>query len=269
MMLKNVIRTTLAAAAVAALGLAGAAGAHDIKSIKVGYAISKTGPNAGGAATTNIPQYEMWVKEVNARGGLMLKSLGRRVPIEVVEYDDRSSSEEAVRAVERVGDLRADPQQVGAGQRTLAQPLRQRLALDQLHHQVVGRALAADVEQRADVRVVEAGDGLRLALEAGPDLLVGRQVLRQHLDRDLAAKAGVLRAVHLAHAAGAKRREDLVGAQLRSVLEHFGCLSYRRFASERMRPAVSRARAAGRVRGGVTTRRPDASPAASGMGRFP
>ncbi len=102
MMLKNVIRTTLAAAAVAALGLAGAAGAQDIKSIKVGYAISKTGPNAGGAATTNIPQYEMWVKEVNARGGLMLKSLGRRVPIEVVEYDDRSSSEEAVRAVERL-----------------------------------------------------------------------------------------------------------------------------------------------------------------------
>jgi branched-chain amino acid transport system substrate-binding protein len=102
MKLKNAVRTTLAAAAIAALALAGGAGAQDIKSIKIGYAISKTGPNAGGAATTNIPQYEMWVKEVNAKGGLMLKSVGKRVPIEVIEYDDRSNSEEAVRAVERL-----------------------------------------------------------------------------------------------------------------------------------------------------------------------
>lgn len=102
MKMKNAVRTTLAAAAIAALALAGGAGAQDIKSIKIGYAISKTGPNAGGAATTNIPQYEMWVKEVNAKGGLMLKSVGKRVPIEVIEYDDRSNSEEAVRAVERL-----------------------------------------------------------------------------------------------------------------------------------------------------------------------
>jgi branched-chain amino acid transport system substrate-binding protein len=99
----NIRMQSLAAAAfAAALGLAGSAGAQDVKSIKIGYAISKTGPNAGGAATTNIPQYEMWVKEVNARGGLMLKSVGKRVPIEVIEYDDRSNSEEAVRAVERL-----------------------------------------------------------------------------------------------------------------------------------------------------------------------
>lgn len=96
------IRTLATAAFAAALGLAGAAGAQDIKSIKIGYAISKTGPNAGGASVTQIPNYEMWVKEVNARGGLMLKSVGKRVPIEVIEYDDRSNSEEAVRAVERL-----------------------------------------------------------------------------------------------------------------------------------------------------------------------
>lgn len=95
-------RTLAVAAFAAALGLAGVAGAQDLKSIKIGYAIAKTGPNAGGASVTQIPNYEMWVKEVNARGGLMLKSLGKRVPIEVIEYDDRSNSEEAVRAVERL-----------------------------------------------------------------------------------------------------------------------------------------------------------------------
>lgn len=84
------------------LGLGGLAAAQAPTSIKIGYAISKTGPNAGGANVTQIPNYQLWVKEVNDKGGLMLKSIGKRVPIEVIEYDDRSNSEEAVRAVERL-----------------------------------------------------------------------------------------------------------------------------------------------------------------------
>ena len=84
------------------LGLGGVAAAQEPTSIKVGYAISKTGPNAGGANITQIPNYQLWVKEVNDKGGLMLKSIGKRLPIEVIEYDDRSNSEEAVRAVERL-----------------------------------------------------------------------------------------------------------------------------------------------------------------------
>ena len=42
----------------------------------------------------------MWVKEVNAAGGLKLGD--KRVPIEVVQYDDRSSAEEAARGLERL-----------------------------------------------------------------------------------------------------------------------------------------------------------------------
>lgn len=88
----------LAAVVAAASVLAGTASAQD--KVKIGYAISKTGPNAGGASITQIPNYEMWVKDVMAKGGLMVG--GKRVPIEVIEYDDRSNSEEAVRAVERL-----------------------------------------------------------------------------------------------------------------------------------------------------------------------
>ncbi|MEI7872604.1 MAG: amino acid ABC transporter substrate-binding protein [Alphaproteobacteria bacterium] len=94
------MRLTLRAlAALAAAALATAPVAAQDK-VKIGYAISKTGPNAGGATITQIPNYEMWVKEVNDKGGLMIG--GKRVPIEVMEYDDRSNSEEAVRAVERL-----------------------------------------------------------------------------------------------------------------------------------------------------------------------
>jgi branched-chain amino acid transport system substrate-binding protein len=88
----------LSATAIAALAFALPASAQD--KVKIGYAISKTGPNAGGASITQIPNYEMWVKDVMAKGGLKVGD--KRLPIEVVEYDDRSNSEEAVRAVERL-----------------------------------------------------------------------------------------------------------------------------------------------------------------------
>jgi branched-chain amino acid transport system substrate-binding protein len=88
----------LSATAVAALAFSRPASAQD--KVKIGYAISKTGPNAGGASITQIPNYEMWVKDVMAKGGLKVGD--KRLPIEVVEYDDRSNSEEAVRAVERL-----------------------------------------------------------------------------------------------------------------------------------------------------------------------
>ena len=98
----KVLLSVIAAAALASSAPMLAAQNAAPKTIKIGYAISKTGPNAGGANITQIPNYQLWVQEVNAKGGLMLKQFGKRIPIEVVEYDDRSNSEEAVRAVERL-----------------------------------------------------------------------------------------------------------------------------------------------------------------------
>jgi branched-chain amino acid transport system substrate-binding protein len=95
---KRLAAGLLAVAGAAAVGWGGAAEAQT--SVKIGYAISRTGPAAGGAAVTTIPNYELWVKEVNAAGGLKLGD--KRVPIEVVQYDDRSSAEEAAKALERL-----------------------------------------------------------------------------------------------------------------------------------------------------------------------
>jgi branched-chain amino acid transport system substrate-binding protein len=69
--------------------------------VKIGYAVSKSGANAAGAGMTTIPNYQLWVKEVNDAGGLKLPDGSTRM-IEVVEYDDRSSAEDAVRAIERL-----------------------------------------------------------------------------------------------------------------------------------------------------------------------
>src|SRR5215211_1610953 len=82
--------------------ISAAAHAQEPTSIKVGWAISKSGPNVGGATITLLNAYKLWVKDVNAAGGIMLKSINKKLPIEVIEYDDRSNSEEMIKAVERL-----------------------------------------------------------------------------------------------------------------------------------------------------------------------
>jgi len=116
-------------------------------------------------------------------------------------------------AAQRVGDLRAVAKHLLQRKRTLLEPLGQRLSLDQLHHEEVRAVLAADVEEGADVRVVQGGDGPRLTLEAGAQLLVGGKAGREYLDRHVAPESRVARPIDFPHAAGAERGDDLVGAK--------------------------------------------------------
>jgi branched-chain amino acid transport system substrate-binding protein len=89
-------------AALAAAALAGfTASAQAQDTLKIGWAISKTGPFAAGAGVTTLPNYQVWVKDVNDAGGINVG--GKKMKIEVIEYDDRSNSEEMIKAVERLG----------------------------------------------------------------------------------------------------------------------------------------------------------------------
>ena len=74
-------------------------------------------------------------------------------------------------------------------------------------------ALLADVVQRADVGVVQPGDGLRFALEPLPPLGLRGGVGGQHLDRDGAGDPRVARAVDLAHPSPAQEGDDFVRPQ--------------------------------------------------------
>ena len=99
--LLNIVCAAAALAGVAAC--AGGAAAQDApKSVKIGYAISLSGFNAPGAGLTTLPNYRLWVKEVNDAGGLMLKKYGKKVPIEVVEIDDNSKNEDLPRLTEKL-----------------------------------------------------------------------------------------------------------------------------------------------------------------------
>ena len=63
---------------------------------------------------------------------------------------------------------------------------------------------------------------LCFAREPREALRVIREQRRQDSDRDVAIECGVLRAIHLAHAARADRAEDFVRADMRAGLETHG-----------------------------------------------
>jgi hypothetical protein len=61
--------------------------------------------------------------------------------------------------------------------------------------------------------MIERREHLGLPLKSREPLGIRREHRRQHLDRDLTLQPGVRRAIHLAHAAGTKWRDDGIGAE--------------------------------------------------------
>ena len=125
----------LAAAAAAAVPVA----AQDIR---IGYAISRTGPFAAGAQITQEPNYIMWAEQVNAAGGLTVA--GKKRKVELVGFDDRSEPETMVRTYEKLMtsdkvDLILPPW--GTGMNFALMPLAQRHRYPMLSCTATGRKL--------------------------------------------------------------------------------------------------------------------------------
>jgi branched-chain amino acid transport system substrate-binding protein len=68
--------------------------------VRIGYAISRTGPFAAGAQISQEPNFILWAEQVNAAGGLNV--MGKRRKVELVGVDDRSEVETMVRSVEKL-----------------------------------------------------------------------------------------------------------------------------------------------------------------------
>ena len=95
----------------------------------------------------------------------------------------------------------------------LRDPLRQIVALDQLHHERRDAVGVLESVDGGDVRMIQRGEDFRFALEAGEPLGIGRERRREDLDRDLALQLRVRGAIDLAHAARADGDGDFVGAE--------------------------------------------------------
>jgi branched-chain amino acid transport system substrate-binding protein len=70
--------------------------------IRIGYAITTSGPLGPGAESTAISQYRLWNKLVNDAGGITLKKFNKKVPIELIAYDDRGQPDELIKLTERL-----------------------------------------------------------------------------------------------------------------------------------------------------------------------
>ncbi len=89
----------------------------------------------------------------------------------------------------------------------------QRLAFDILHRVKVDAALAADREDRHDIRVVQLGGGLGLDLKPAQLLGIERGREGEHLERHLAVERDLLGLEDDAHAAAANHAQDAEVAQ--------------------------------------------------------
>jgi branched-chain amino acid transport system substrate-binding protein len=70
--------------------------------IVIGQAVSLSGPLAFMHENTAGPVQELWVEEVNAAGGIYVEEYGRKLPIDLIVYDDASDVATMVRLVEKL-----------------------------------------------------------------------------------------------------------------------------------------------------------------------
>jgi hypothetical protein len=83
--------------------------------------------------------------------------------------------------VESIGNFDCRAQRLVEIQRTAIETSGERLALEMLHHEVIGAVVPADVVERTDVRVRQRADRLGFPLEAVAKHRIARQRGREDL----------------------------------------------------------------------------------------
>ena len=84
----------------ASLGLPLTACAKD--KITIGVAMPMSGPYAKSAAEMVLSSYELWADDVNARGGIYLKELNQKLPVQLIKYDAKSDPATCTKLAEKL-----------------------------------------------------------------------------------------------------------------------------------------------------------------------
>ena len=125
----------------------------------------------------------------------------------------------AMRFLQRLANLDGHAQQFRGRHRALLDALGERLALQIFHDEKIRAVLLADVVERADIGVIEAGNRACLALEALANFRRIGQMEGQNLQGHGAVEPRIFRAIDFAHSAGADRCDHFIGTQTRSGSE--------------------------------------------------
>jgi len=70
--------------------------------IRIGWVTSLSGMLSASVAATTGAAYEIWLEEVNAKGGIFVKEYGKKLPIELIKYDDKSDVGTMTKLMEKV-----------------------------------------------------------------------------------------------------------------------------------------------------------------------
>src|SRR5205085_4925024 len=106
--------------------------------------------------------------------------------------------------VEGIGDLDGPVFENNYAHGLAAEAMVKRLTFEQLHSNEPLAILLADIEEGANIGMIERRGGASFALKTLERLGIAGHLFRQKLERDMAAKAGVFSLVDHAHAAGAE-----------------------------------------------------------------
>jgi hypothetical protein len=102
-------------------------------------------------------------------------------------------------------DLNGSPNGLLDRQRTLLQTRGEGVAFQILEDEIISVAVAPEIVQGTDIRMIERGDRSRLALEAFAQSRVARHACAEDLDGNNAIESRVHGAIDLAHSAGSER----------------------------------------------------------------
>ena len=117
-----------------------------------------------------------------------------------------------VRSFERLGDLPGDEEGLVDRNRTSRDPIGERRALDQLHHEGSDAIGVFEPVDLGDVPMIEGGEHLRLPPETREAIGIAGNGGQQNFDRDQAIQRCIAGFVDLAHAARADSRRELIRA---------------------------------------------------------
>jgi len=71
------------------------------ESIRIGFSMALTGIYSQGAVS-QMNAYHVWEERINQEGGILVRDVGKKLPVEFAYYDDKSSPETAVKVYEKL-----------------------------------------------------------------------------------------------------------------------------------------------------------------------
>ena len=175
------------------------------------------------------------MREVWRRGNFVFERLGKteiedlhrslRCDLHISRLEVPVNDRLLVRRLQRFGDLQRNPEGFFNADRSLLDPFRQGLAIDELEHERGTAARFLNAVNRSNVLVIQRSQQLRFACKAGHAIRIEHETIRQNLQRHIAVKPRIPRPIYVAHSARTDWPQYLVRSKSGARLQRHGLIA--------------------------------------------